>query len=132
MSQENVETVRRIYGRWRNGDFLSLVEPFDMNLVYVVHPEFPDSGTYAGLDRVAAFLWSWLEPWSRVTMEAEEVMDAGDSVVVEVRGASVGRSSGVAGEFRMFHVWTFRAGKVIRLDAIGDRGAALKAAGLSE
>ena len=46
------------------------------------------------------------------------------------RGA--GKESAAPGEFRYFHLWSFRGRRVIRLEVIRSRDAALEAAGLSE
>jgi len=55
MSQENVETVRAIHQRWSDGDFRASVEFFDPDVVFVLRPEFPDAGTYSGIDAVAEY-----------------------------------------------------------------------------
>jgi hypothetical protein len=52
-------------------------------------------------------------------------------VLVSVRQFGIGRASGIGGELRYFHVWTFRGDKVIRLEAIIDRDDACTAAGLA-
>jgi ketosteroid isomerase-like protein len=65
-------------------------------------------------------------------MRAEEVLVAGDSVVVTVLQSGVGRTSGVPTELRYFTIWSFRGPKVIRIESFRERGDALEAAGLSE
>jgi len=132
MSQENVEAIRRIYDGWAGGDFEASVDVLDPHVVLVMSPEFPDSGTYLGLEGVAEYTRGFLEPWSRITIEGEEFAAAGDSVIVAVRQAGTGTGSGAATEFRYFHVWSFRGAKVIRLETFRDRAAAFEAAGLSE
>jgi uncharacterized protein len=131
VSQERVEAVRSVYRRWGSGDFTGSVPLFDPKVVFVVRPEFPDAGTYVGLDAVAEYTRGFLEPWSRITIEAEEVVDAGDSVVVAVCQRGVGGSSGTVTDFRYLHVWTFRGDTVVRLENFRDRGEALEAVGLS-
>ena len=69
---------------------------------------------------------------TRLTIEAEEIMDAWDSVVVAVLQRGVGGGSGAATEFRYFHLWSFRGPKVIRLENFRHRAEALEAAGLRE
>jgi ketosteroid isomerase-like protein len=100
--------------------------------LFVLRPEFPDAGTYLGRERIAEYMRGFLEPWSRITIEAEDFTDAGDSVVVAVRQAGVGEESGAATELRYFQVWSFRGRKVIRLENFRERAEALEAAGLSE
>ena len=132
MSEENVEVVRDIYERWREGDFRTTVDAFDPLVLFVMRREFPDAGTYLGQERLAEYTRRFLEPWSRITIEAEDITEAGDSVVVAVRQRGVGEGSGAATEFRYFQVWSFRGRKVIRLEGFRERAEALEAAGLRE
>ena len=73
----------------------------------------------------------FLEPWTRVKISAEEIIDAGDSVLVAVRQHGAGQASGLETEFRYFHVWSFRGARVIRWEAIRDRRDAMAAVGLA-
>jgi ketosteroid isomerase-like protein len=132
MSHENVEAIRAVYERFGKGDFEASLDLVDPLVLFVLGPEFPESGTYLGLERLAEYTRGFLEPWSRITIEAEEITDAGDSVVAAVRQRGVGDESGAATEFRYFQVWSFRGRKVIRLENFRQRSAALEAAGLSE
>jgi len=132
MSQENVEAVRAVYERWSQGDFRSSLDVLDPHASFVVRPEFPDAGTYRGLARIEEYTRGFLEPWTRITIEAEEIADAGDSVVVALRQCGVGRGSGIVTEFRYFHVWSFRGRKAIRLENIRERAQAFEAVGLRE
>jgi len=65
-------------------------------------------------------------------MTAEEVRDAGDSVVVAVRFRAKGRETDLPFEGRYGHLWTFRGGKVIRLEGYTTFADALEAVGLRE
>jgi len=132
MSQENVEMVRGIFERRSQGDFRAGTDLFDPHVVLVLRPEFPDSGAYLGPEAVAAYTRGFLEPWTHITIEADELLDAGDTVVVAVRQRGVGGASGVQTELRYFQLFTFRGGKLIRLESIRKRGEALEAAGLRE
>jgi ketosteroid isomerase-like protein len=133
MSRERVEAVRAIYREWRTGNFRAGVNLYDPLILLVQGAGFPESGSYLGLERVAEYMRAFLEAWEKLTIEAEDLVDAGDSVVAAVVQRGVGKGSGAAPtEFRYFHVWTFRAGSVIRLDVIRERAAALEAAGVRE
>ena len=132
MSQQNIEVIQAVYGRWGKGDFRADLDLFDPHVLFVLGPGFPDAGTYLGLDRLADYTRDFLEPWTRIAIEAEEITHAGDSVVVAVRQHGVGGESGAETDFRYFQVWTFRGGKVIRLENFRERQAALEAAGLPE
>ncbi len=131
MSQSNVETVRAVYERFSKGDFQASLEVFDPLVLFVLPSGFPDSGTYLGIARLEKYTRGFLEPWTRITIEAEEIGEAGDSVVATVRQRGVGSESQAATEFRYFQVWSFRGRKVIRLENFRERAEALEAAGLS-
>jgi ketosteroid isomerase-like protein len=60
------------------------------------------------------------------------LVDAGDRVVSLFRIRAVGAGSGVPVERGDGIVWTFRDGKLARLDYFNDQGAALEAVGLRE
>jgi ketosteroid isomerase-like protein len=132
MSTENGEAVRAIYEGWSQGDFRTSIEVLDPLVLFVVRPEFPDAGTYLGVDRARDYTRGFLEPWTRITIEPEQITDAGDSVVVAVRQSGVGGGSGAVTELSYFHVWTFRGGRVIRLEIFRERAEALEAVGVRE
>jgi len=130
MSRENAEIVRGVYARWAEGDFRE-GGVFDPLIVFVMGFGFPESGIYFGTERVAEYMRGFLEPWERLTMRAEEIIPAGDSVVVAVHQDGVGRGSGAATGFDYFSVWSFRGRTVIRFETFRDREDALDAVGLS-
>jgi uncharacterized protein len=133
MSQGNVEIVRAIYGRWGEGDFRTSIDQLDPDVVFVVGPGFPDPGTYLGTEAISAYTRSaMLETWTDLTIEAEEIVAAGDSVLASVLQTGVGTTSGVPAEMRYFTLWSFRGGKVIRLESFRELAEAREAAGLSE
>jgi ketosteroid isomerase-like protein len=130
VSEENVERLRRVYKAWGRGDFTGTAGVLDEHVLLVMRPEFPDAGTYLGPEGIAEYTRGFLEPWSEITIRAEEIIPAGDSVVVGVLQRGEGDASGAVTEFRYFHLWTFRGGKAIRLETIRERDEALEAAGL--
>jgi ketosteroid isomerase-like protein len=130
VTETNVEAIRGVYEQWRNGDFTGGVDLFDPHVLFVIRPQFPDAGAYLGLERVAEYTRGLLEPWAKLTIEAEEVTGAGDSVLAAVIQRGVGEESGIATELPYFHLWTFRGGRVIRFESIREREEALEAAGL--
>jgi len=131
MAEENVETIRGIYERWALGDFTAGPQHFDPNLVFVLRPEFADAGTYLGPEQIAEYTRALLEPWERLTIDATEIIEAGDSVLVAVSQRGQGTASGAETEFRYFHAWTFRGPSIIRFESIKEREEALAAVGLA-
>jgi ketosteroid isomerase-like protein len=131
MSQENVELIRSIYEKWGEGDFRT-DHAFDEHVVFVVPPEFPDAGTYFGSDAVAEYTRGFLEPWTHITIAAEDLLPAGDSVPASVLQRGTGDASGAETELRYFQLWSLRGDKVIRLENFRERDKALRAAGLTQ
>lgn len=72
----------------------------------------------------------FLEASTEVTIEADDLEEAGDSVVAAVIQSGAGQESGANTEFGYFHVWSFRGGKVIRLENFREGSVARQAAGL--
>jgi len=133
VSRENVDAVRAIYEGWAQGDFTAGTERYDRHIIYIPLGELPDSeARYIGLEGVREYMRGQLEAWTKLTIAAEELIEAGDSVVVAAQWRSEGQESGVPSEWRGFHVWTFRGRAVIRLELFRDRAEALEAVGLSE
>ena len=124
-----VELLRGVYERWAQGDFRTGAELWDENVVFSLRPEFPDSGVYHGAAGVREYMGHFLGAWTGLTITAEDLVEAGDSVVVAVYQRGVGRESGTPVELRYFQVWTFRGPKAIRFESIRDRDDALAVVG---
>jgi ketosteroid isomerase-like protein len=130
MSQENAEVVRDAYARFARGDFSAFEEVADQ-FEFVTSPELPDAGTYRG-DAAIAWMRAWVDSFDDLTMEATEVIDAGDKVLVALfqRGRPHGSQAPVEG--RWWQVVTLREGEIVRAETFPARAHALEAAGISE
>ena len=132
MSQENVEIVRAVYDEWGRGNFRAGLDLYDSLVLYIPLPEFPHAGRYLGTNSVREFMLAWMEAWNDLTMAAEDLIEAENSVVAAVRQRGAGRESGTPIDLRYFAVWTFRGRAVIRLEDFRERQEALEAVGLRE
>jgi len=131
MSEERVETVRRIYAAWGRGDFKPGTELYDPNVLLVLRPEFPDPGTYLGLEEIGGYMRKYfLADLEDAAIIGREFIGAGDSVVVRVDQDVVGPHSGANVVLGYFQVWTFRGDSVVRIESIRERDDALAAVGL--
>jgi ketosteroid isomerase-like protein len=131
MAQRKVDFVREIYERWGQGDFAAGIERYDPNVLLVLRPEFPDSGTYLGLEEIGKYMrGQFLADLHDAEIAGEEFIEAGDSVVVAVNQEGTGPGSGVRVPLRYFQVWTFRGDAVIRIESIRERDDALAEVGL--
>ena len=144
MSRENVEVVRGLQPGPEvdlaavlrdDASFRAFVEAVEA----AFHPEFEAvavgsmaSGRYLGLSGLRSLWLDWIEAWESYRVEVEDMIDAGDDVVVLVRDH--GRRAGMDTEVsvRGASVWTVRDGKVRRAAFYPDRAHALEAVGLRE
>jgi ketosteroid isomerase-like protein len=130
MSVENVETLRRIYEGWAQGDFLEEGPLFDPYMV-AVFPD-PEPRPQYGLEAVRRYMRQFLGSFESMRFEPKRFRKGDGSVIVDVRRSGVGKHSGLALEDEAFHVVTFRGRQIIRIDVFTDEDDALEAAGLSE
>ena len=131
MSEENVAAVEAVYERWGAGDFRAGLDLFDPHVVFVMRPGFPDTGVYLGVASIGEYTRGFLEAWSQITIEAEDITDAGSDLIVAARQRGVGVESGAVTDLRYSQVWSFRGRKAIRLENFRERADALEAVGLS-
>src|SRR5688572_17817169 len=99
MSEQNVEVVRTFYERFARGDF-DVLAAFSDDFEFVTSPKLPDAGTYRG-EGAIRFMKTWVESFDRLTIEATEIIDAGDKVVVAIfqRGNLRGSQTAVDGRW---------------------------------
>jgi ketosteroid isomerase-like protein len=130
MSQENVEIVRKAiaYEYYGVGDHAEAVAIFDPQVV--LNPI--DEAASSGFDAMRADMERWASAFDELKVTVEEIIDAGDQVVVVAHHQGRGRASGVEVDTRFYEVYTLREGKVSRVDEYTERADALEAAGLSE
>jgi ketosteroid isomerase-like protein len=129
MSQENVELVR--LGLQNVEAFWAMLDE------YVVwdlrdHPLLDLDGVYVGRDAVVKASRHYFGTWRDYRLDAEELIDAGSSVVVALRERGRGKGSGAPFDQRFAQVWTFSRGRIVRWEVFPDRARALEAVGLSE
>jgi hypothetical protein len=90
-------------------------------------------GFYHGHDGLRTYFLEWYDAWESVDSDVEELIDAGERVIAVETTRGRGRASGVAVELHQCIIWTIRAGKVVRMEALdATREEALEAAGMRE
>ena len=146
MSEENLELVRGFYPPpdvdiaelFRDdAAFAGMLEAFRPLLTndfesVMVGAVLGQPRTYSGLEGLRQNWLDWLEPWATYRTTIEELIDAGDRVVLLLRDH--GRRKDMDEEVELIgaSICTIRDGKVARWEDFADRNQALKAAGLSE
>jgi ketosteroid isomerase-like protein len=93
---------------------------------------FPEAGVYHGIDAVRAWFRGISDAFGDVHLEIEKERELGEQVVSLVHLSGRGPSSQIPVEYRFASVFTFREGKIVRMDRYDDWAPAMKAVGLSE
>jgi ketosteroid isomerase-like protein len=129
MSEAIIATLERVYADWARGDFTH-VEVFAPDIEFVYSSDFPDPAVFRGVDGMAEGWGRWLREWHDVRMAAERFVDLDPLVLVDILLSGTGKSSGAPLQVPAANLWTFRAGKAVRLEAFAGRETARAAAGL--
>jgi ketosteroid isomerase-like protein len=137
MSQENVDFAERIFDQFNRmcqaGDPAAFVDEFfDSAVVWEGIDDAPDRGPFRGREAVIAHLRSWLETLGAFRSEPEEVIDAGDKVVVVQRSHGILKGSNAEVGLRFATVYAVRDARVVSVKQYRHRDEALKAVGLRE
>jgi ketosteroid isomerase-like protein len=132
VSQENVEALTRGLEAFNKGSPQVFLDMYDPDIVLRVEYGIP-TGTFLGAEAVEQWFDDFYAAFARgFHFEFSELIVSGDSVVVIARNTGIGRTSKVRVERTFASVFTFRAGRIIRIDLAGTRQQALRAVGLAE
>jgi ketosteroid isomerase-like protein len=140
MSQENVERARRAMDALNRSDLMvgggdplpTLREFCDPDVEWDFSQRRIDPEIYHGYEGWLRIARQFGDAWKELRMEIEELIDAGNNVVLFTSMIGLSKS-GIKLSQSVGQVWTFRDGKIIRDQYFGeDRAAGLAAAGLAE
>jgi ketosteroid isomerase-like protein len=131
MSEQNLELVRKSYEfvqREHEPDF----DRLDPDIQWHTRADLPDTTTYRGHDGAKTLIDEWLGAFDDLSVDIEEMIDAGDRVVAVMR--LHGRVKGSTHEVDMSetHVLTIRDGRVTEIHEYPTKDEALKVVGLAE
>ena len=144
MSSQNVELVRSFLP-----DEIDLVEVMrsedpiaafigaptgtvapDVEVVFEAAGAGGPAPSYQGLEGLIEGWREWLTPWHSYHITFEDLIDAGDDVVVPATVTARTERHGVEVEHRPSSVWTVRDGKVVAVHFFLERAEALRFAGI--
>lgn len=129
MPETNVGRIRAAYDAWNRNDVEAAIASLDENV------EWEMSGTIVGTDAiyhghegVRRWWLQFLEPFESVTIEPLEVVEPRqDVVLVHLRLRGTGRQ-GIEVDLPVSHLYELQEGRVVRVRAFTERGAAIAAA----
>jgi ketosteroid isomerase-like protein len=133
MAERNVEIVRQVYECVNQQRWDRMAELLDPNVAQHGTVGGVEEGSVVrGRSAITQMYESEADAWDRQRIEPERLIDAGDQVIVFQREYQRGRSSGLELVVETAAVIDVRDGRVVRIQGYMDRGAALRAAGISE
>jgi ketosteroid isomerase-like protein len=131
MSRQNVELVRKLLDIYNERSFEENAHLIDPDFVWdVSRLQLPDGASYTGRSEFRNFVEAWQEGFAAERVEAREILDGGDHVVVIIHHRGRGKISGIEVDQRYAMVWTLRDGRAVRMDMYVTREEALEAVGL--
>lgn len=125
VSRENVDAVRKSVQGYVRGDYEGASAYLADDVTWELGQERPARGP----EEVRRAWARWDAEWEELETTAEEVIDAGDSVVLAVRYRGRGPGSGIEIDECRFELHTFRDGKCVRKADFRTREEAIAAAG---
>jgi ketosteroid isomerase-like protein len=133
MSEQNVDTVRRLFPAFNRRDIAALLDTLDPDVEWVPIMAVLEGRVYRGHEGVKEWIEHLDEYWEFFEVDADKFRDLGDRVLALGRWRARGRVSGVGLENEpgtwLLH---FKDGRVARLQTFTDRTEGLEAAGLEE
>jgi len=128
MSEEDVELVRRSLERFNRGALGAQTSEFDPQIEWHDQRELPGATVHHGLDATVEHLRSVQRILPGYRVDADELVDAGGTVVVSGRVSARGGASDVPVDRPFFAAITIRSGLIRRVAIFASRAEALEAA----
>jgi ketosteroid isomerase-like protein len=125
MSKELVQLVEKGYHAWNEGDRGWVLDHMSEDVEWITPEEDPDPSTYHGHRGVEEYWAQWRAAVGQLNFVVEEMIDAGDNVVVVARRQGRGEHSGLEISDRVIQVFHFDGDVCTSVHEYYDRGAAL-------
>jgi ketosteroid isomerase-like protein len=109
MSAENVQVLRGAYAAFMRHDIDGVLAALDEDVEWTTPMILPSGGTYRGHAGVEALFGALAEVWQEMSVEPEEFIDAGDTIVVVVRERAAGAERST--DTQAIHIWRMRDGR---------------------
>ena len=127
MSSENLQVLRDGYGAFARQDLPAVLAAFDERIEWTTPDSLPFGGVRHGHEEVTAFFGELAARWQELSVEPEEFVDAGDTIVVLARLRATGGGGSL--DAGAAHVWRMRDGKAVAFTEYTDTARALQALG---
>jgi ketosteroid isomerase-like protein len=131
VSQGNVQRFHHLRRRLSEDHDLSR-EVLDEDAEWVNPDDAVEPGSRRGADSFLQAVTSVFEGWQESIFEIERVIDRGEDVIALGRLRTRGRATGIEATIPHGEIWTFDAGKVVRMCWFNTHAETLAAAGVDD
>jgi ketosteroid isomerase-like protein len=119
VANADAEALRGAYVELARGDFAAMLPLLDPDVEWRWTSDqmgLTGDELYRGVEDVTRAMTGWLRTWDLFTVAAEEFIESDDHIIVLVhlRGRLRGSSAHV--ESRQADIYTFREGKIVRIE----------------
>jgi ketosteroid isomerase-like protein len=125
--KDNLEVVRDMLEDYLRGDYESALPAFSHDVEVITSLE-----RFHGRSGVVEEARRWEDMWIDYRFEVDDLVGAGEKVVLLYHQVGRAKGSGVEVEERAGWVYTLEEGKITRVEMFQDGDAALRAAGMEE
>jgi ketosteroid isomerase-like protein len=129
VSAQNVKVVADCIEAWQRGDFETSLSYWSEDAVW--QSAGVEGTAYRGRAGVERAMEEWTGAFTGYWLQGDELIDAGDRVVLLWREGGRGRTSGVPVEEEGGTVFTIEDGRIVHAQFYDHRADALAACGLS-
>jgi ketosteroid isomerase-like protein len=128
----SAEIVKGIYEAFGRGDVAAVLGTFDPAIDWREADSFlyADGNPYLGPQKVAGVFQRLVGDMDGFTLQLNNIIDGGDTVVTEGRYRATMRKTGTPVDAQFAHVWQLRDGKVVRFQQYTDTKQWAAAAGV--
>jgi ketosteroid isomerase-like protein len=134
VSQEHEHLLQRFAQSWADRDLEAAMDCVDEEIEVDWSDSIgPVAGTYKGRGEVGRFWNQILEAWEEFRPEIREVVESGPDRLITLDTVHArGMQSGIAVESHSAMVWTFRDGRILRMQMFQTKDEALEAVGIAD
>jgi ketosteroid isomerase-like protein len=123
MSQDNVNTIRRMYEAFAKGDIPTVIAALDPQVEWWEAENFiyADGNPYVGPQAVLAGVFMRIGgEWESFAVAPTEVLDAGNAIIAHGHYSGIYKKNGASVRAQFAHLFTFRDGRVVKFQQYTD------------
>jgi uncharacterized protein len=127
----NVDALKDGYEAFGRGDLEGATQAFadDIRWENPEAPQIPNSGVTEGKEQVKQLFAELANDWDSFEITPDEFVESGDTVVVLSHAEATGKETGKSVKLPWVHIWRFRDGDAVEVQALTDTALAADALG---